>query len=69
MANAFSFNGKRADIFINYTTQPVIVEVSIALGEKVYLSSEDFENKKSTVRDGEQITLAPLSVILIENDV
>ena len=32
-------------------------------------TSKNFENKKSTVRDGEQITLAPLSVILIENDV
>lgn len=32
-------------------------------------TSKDFENKKSTVRDGEQITLAPLSVILLENDI
>lgn len=68
MLNAFSFNGKRADIFINYTNEHVTITTPIASGEKLYLSSEDFKNKKVTARNSEQITVAPLSVILIENE-
>ena len=68
MANAFSFNGKRADVFINYTNEEITITTPIAAGEKVYLSCEDFKNKKATKRTSEQITLASLSVILIENE-
>ena len=68
MANAFSFNGKKADIFINYTTQPVTISTPIIDGEKLYMSSADFASKKATVRQSEEITLAPLSVILIEKE-
>ena len=67
MANAFVYKGKRADIFVNYEKEPVKVRVPISEKERVFLSSEDFTNRKWETRVNEEITIAPLSVILIED--
>ena len=67
LANAFVYNGKRADIFINYEKEPVTVQLPISKTERVFLSSEDFTNGKWETRVNEEITIAPLSVVLIED--
>ena len=67
MANAFVYNGKRADVFVNYEKEAVIVRVPISKNEKVFLSSEDFTNGKGETRVNDEITIAPLSVVLIED--
>jgi hypothetical protein len=67
MSNAFTYKGNRADIYVNYTCEAVTVSIPVREGEKVYLTSEDYAKGKATVRNEETITVAPLSVILIEN--
>lgn len=67
LSNAFVYQGKRADIFVNYEKEPVTVRVPISEKERVFLSSEDFTKGKSFVRKSEEITIAPLSVVLIED--
>jgi hypothetical protein len=67
LSNAFVHQGKRADIFVNYEKEPVKVRVPISEKEKVFLSSEDFANGKWETREKDEITIAPLSVVLIED--
>lgn len=67
LANAFVYQGKRADIFVNYEKEAVTVRVPISEKERVFLSSEDFTNGKWETRVNDEITIAPLSVILIED--
>ena len=68
MSNAFKHNGKRADIYVNYTCEAVTVSIPVSKGERAYLTSKDYAEGKATVRTEAQITIAPLSVVLIEND-
>jgi hypothetical protein len=67
LSNAFVHQGKRADIFVNYEKQPITIRVPISKNEKVFTSSEDFIHKKWETRAREEITIAPLSVVLIED--
>ena len=67
VSNAFKYKGNRADIYVNYTCEPVTVTIPLKDGERVYLTSQDYLDGKATVREGDVITLQPLSVILIEN--
>lgn len=68
VSNAFTYKNKRADIFVNFTCEPVTASIPVAAGERVYLTSADYANGKATVRQSAEITIAPLSVILIENE-
>ena len=68
MSNAFKNGDKRADIFVNYCKEPVEISLPISTTEKLFYSSEDYENGKATLRTTEKITVAPLSVILIEDE-
>ena len=67
MANAFIYKGKRADVFLNYEKEPVNIRVPVSKSEKLFVSSQDFKNGKNVTRVSEEITIAPLSVILIED--
>ena len=67
LSNAFVHNGKRADILVNYSKEPVAVSLPVSAKERVYVSPEDFVNGKATVR-GESFVIAPLSAVLIEDE-
>ena len=67
-ANAFTHKGKRADIFVNYEKEPVTIKLPITETERIFVSSEDFTNGTYLSRDSEEITVAPLSILLIEDD-
>ena len=68
LSNAFSYGNKRADIFVNYTKEEVIISIPQTAGEKIYATAEDYKNGLSVVRNGEKLTIAPLSIVLIENE-
>ena len=69
MSNAFAFNGKRADVFVNYTREEVAIYLPKEPDEKLYMSAEDFEKGIYTERDDEKIVVPPLSAILMENPI
>ena len=68
MSNAFSFDGKVGNFFINFTTSPITIFIPIQKGEKMYTTSEDFVANEGMERKTEEITVPPLSVILLELD-
>ncbi|MBQ8428924.1 MAG: hypothetical protein IJX30_02385 [Clostridia bacterium] len=68
MANAFVYKGKRADVFVNHTTAPVTITIPKNAGERLYVSAFAFAQGEATMRQEEQITVAPLSVVVVESD-
>lgn len=68
LSNAFSYGNKRADIFVNYTKEEVTISISQKAGEKIYATAEDYKNGLSIVRSSEKLKIAPLTVVLIENE-
>lgn len=69
LSNAFRFNGKQVDFFANYTREEVEIELPIADGERVYLSSAEFAAGKHVARKTTRIVIPPLHVIAVERDV
>ena len=68
MANAFVYKGKRADVFVNHTTAPVAITLPQNVGERLYLSASAFAHGEATMRQEEQITVSPLSIVMVESD-
>ena len=68
LSNAFSYGNKRADIFVNYTKEEVTISISQKAGEKIYETAEDYKNGVYIVRSSEKLKIAPLTVVLIENE-
>ena len=68
MANAFSYAGKKATFFANYTDEDVEISVPCVAGERLYVTSEDFAAGKATERKGEKILVPALSVVMLERD-
>ena len=67
-SNAFAYKGKRADVFVNHTTVPVTITLPKNAGERLYVSASAFVHDEATMWREEQITVAPLSVVLVESD-
>ena len=66
MSNAFAYENKRADIFVNYTDEEVEVRIQDLATGKLYASAEAYENGRATATNGETLVIAPLSVVLFE---
>ncbi len=69
LSNAFRYNNKRMDFFVNYTNKPVEIELEIKKNERFYSCIEDYKNNNFTVRNNEKIVVKGLSVVFVENHV
>ncbi len=68
LSNAFSYGDKRADFFVNFTKEAVVVSIPKIRGERVYLTAEDYKNGKAMERESEELVISPLSVVLLERN-
>jgi hypothetical protein len=68
LSNAFSYGGQRADFFVNFTKEAVTVSIPKVEGERLYLTAEDYKAGKTMQREEEKVTIAPLSILLLEHD-
>lgn len=68
MANTFSYEGKAATFFANYTDNDVEISVPRVDGERLYITSENFSAGKTTGRMDEKILVPALSVVMLERD-
>lgn len=67
LSNAFSYGDQCADFFVNFTKEAVTVSIPKVKGEKLYLTAEDYKAGKAIQREDEKVTIAPLSILLLEH--
>lgn len=68
VANAFHFNGMRANIFVNYTTEEAEIDIADMPKGRIYVSAENYVNKCSSDITTNVIKIKPLSVVLLESE-
>ena len=66
LSNAFSYAGKQVNFFVNYTRNPIEIRFPVSDTEKCYITAEDYKAKIAFTRNNETLTIAPLSVIMVE---
>lgn len=69
MSNAFSYAGKVGNFFVNYTKEAVKISVPVQANESLYMTAEAFSAGNATVRESAEITVAPLSTVLLVRDI